>query len=65
MTGKECLQCKGIWLDNHKIEEFQKNAYSKSNQDSHYYYKKDFIENGSLDDLFGFEYEQFIVKFDK
>jgi Zn-finger nucleic acid-binding protein len=69
MTVEECPQCKGTWLDNPELGEFQKNEYSKcilterimsryyDNQDRQLRYKKDFVENGSLDDLFDFEYE--------
>lgn len=68
MTVDECPQCKGIWLDNSKLNEFHQNPScmfieyenlkdSNIKNIDYYYYKSEFIENGSVNDLFDFEFK--------
>ena len=68
LTVEECPQCQGIWLDNSKLNESHEKAryafieYEDSKDSSmkdsnYYYYKKEFIENSSVKDLFDSELE--------
>jgi len=61
LTVEECPQCKGIWLDNSKLNESHEKARytfieyedskdSNMKDSNYYYYKKEFIENGSVKD---------------
>lgn len=70
LTVEECPRCKGIWLDNCVLKEFQKSENSKymiiefgeskdfdMKYNDYSYYKKEFIENGSINDMFDFEFD--------
>lgn len=67
MAVEGCPQGKWIWLDNSELKESHEKSRYKFMEDrdskdlntkdsNYYYYKKECIENGSIDDLFSFEF---------
>ena len=67
LTVEECPQCKGVWLNpiwssesrdgwKHSSKEYRNSNDSNKADNDYYYYKKTFIENGSTNDLFDFEF---------